>query len=327
MTEGRRLRRALVTGASGFIGRALCADLNDRGTDVVTAGRRPSGGDPSRWVRIELPSAVPEAAFEGVDTVFHLAGRAHALAHSHDDADSYRLVNSEGTRVVARAAAIAGVRRFVLMSSVKAMRPPGHQLVREDDEGLPSDPYGLSKRLAEREALDAGERGMEVVILRPTLVYGPGVKGNLAQLIDIVRTGRRLPLPRVDNRRSLVGLTDLVRCCTVAAQSRVAAGQTYVITDGQVYSTERIIRALADAMGTNSMPRVRVPAAALRMAARLGDGAERITGRRLPFDSQVLQRLLGNAEYEARRAADELGFIPSQTLEDAAAALVADASR
>jgi UDP-glucose 4-epimerase len=327
VSNERQLRRVVVTGATGFIGGPLCAELAARGVEVVAAGRRRPISGSVEWVRVDLPKDVPERAFEGVDTVFHLAGRAHALGRSQDDAEAHDAVNREGTRAVARAAGAAGVGRLILMSSVKAMRAPGRERVREDDSGFPSDPYGLSKRLGEQEAVEAGARNdMEVVILRPALVYGPGVKGNLAHLLELIQAGRRLPLPRVDNRRSLVGLTDLLRCCFLSAQSRAAAGRTYVLTDGEVYSTERIIRALADAAGTDALPKARVPAPVLGMAARLGDRAERITGRQLPLNSAVLERLLGNAEYEARRAPIELGFTPSHSLEDVAAAMLTHVS-
>jgi UDP-glucose 4-epimerase len=323
-TEGRTIRRALVTGASGFVGRALCEELAQRGVDVVAAARRPGGEDPYQWVRLQLPGPVPTAALDGVDTVFHLAGRAHAAGNSREDAALYDLVNRQGTREVARAAADAGVERFLLMSSVKAMRPPGKEIVPEDDDALPVDPYGLSKRMAEHEAFSAGSGKMSVVVLRPALVYGPGVKGNLATLLKSLQRGRRPPLPRVDNRRSLVALGDLVRCSLLAAEIDTAAGQTYVITDGQPYSTERIVRALADAIGVEPSPALRIPLTALGLMGRAGDALETFTGRRSPLNTATLDRLLGNAEYESRRIGKELGFRPSQTLEQMAHAIVSN---
>lgn len=322
MTEGRTIRRALVTGASGFVGRALCEELARRGVDVVAAGRRTEEASPYQWVRLELPGPLPTAALHGVDTVFHLAARAHSVADTRQDAALYDQVNRQGTRDVARAAANAGVERLVFMSSVKAMRPPTKEVVLEDDDALPIGPYGLSKRMAEEEAFSAASGKMSVVVLRPVLVYGPGIKGNLATLLRSLRRGRRPPLPQVDNRRSLVGLNDLVGCSVVAAEVDIAGGRTYVVTDGDVYSTDRIIRALAERVGVDPTPRVRVPFWLLRAVARAGDGLERLTSSRVPFDSVVLGRLLGNAEYQSGRAQDELGFRPMQTLELAAEEIV-----
>jgi nucleoside-diphosphate-sugar epimerase len=196
-------------------------------------------------------------------------------------------------------------------------------LVREDESSMPIDPYGISKRLAEGEAFGSATDKMSVVVLRPALVYGPGMKGNLSSLLEFLRKRHKVPLPEVNNRRSLVGLQDLVRCTLLAAERSAAVGQTYVVTDGEAYSTERIVRALADGIGVDPTPRIRVPLGALRMAASLGDGLERVSGRRVPLNSGLLTRLLGNAEYESGRAVTHLEYRPSQILEDVGHALAA----
>lgn len=319
MAEALPLRRALVTGATGFVGSRLVPALVASGVEVVGCSRSPQATAGVRWITLGLPGAPPPEALAGVDVVFHLAARAHAVAESRADERLYAQVNEEGTVAVARAAIDAGVRRFVLASSVKAMRPPGPGAMAEDDPGMPDDPYGLSKRNAEAGARAAAEgSGMDVVVLRPALVYGPGVKGNLATLLETLRNGRRPPLPDVQNRRSLIGLRDLVKAAELCAVRPEAAGRTYVVTDGEAYSTGRIVDALARGLGVDATPRMRVPMPALRAAARAGDLAARMSGRRVPFDSGVLDRLVGDAEYTSARIGAELGFEPSVVLEDEA---------
>lgn len=317
MADELPLRRAVVTGATGFVGSRLVPSLLKSGVEVVACSRVPPDTPGVRWVQLNLPHLPPRKALAGADVVFHLAGRAHSSATSKGDDRLHDEVNAQGTTAVARAAAAGGVRRFVLVSSVKAMRPPGHERVLESDPGLPIDSYGLSKRRAEAGALSAADGSdMDVVILRPALVYGPGVKGNLASLLDIVTRGRRLPLPDVPNRRSLLGLSDLVAAARLCAVHPYAAGRTYVVTDGQTYSTRRIIDALARGAGLDASSRFIFPLPLLTLAAKCGDQMTRMAGRRVPFDSEVLEKLVGNAEYECELIRTEIGFCAAVELED-----------
>lgn len=315
-----------MIGATGFIGQSLCECLMRKGVEVIAAGRGAGNANVSRfrWISLDLPSAPPTTAFRNVDVVFHLAARAHAVAETRQDATLYDAVNHHGARVIAEAASKAGVRRIVLMSSVKAIRPTASGPVPEDAPGLPDDPYGRSKRNAEDAVLHVAlSRGSEAVVLRPALVYGPGVKGNLASLMTALARGRKPPLPRLRNRRSMVGLQDLVDATILSAQHPSAAGQRYVITDGEVYSTERIINALAIAAGNVKEPRLRIPVGALHVSALMGDAYSRFLHRRAPFDSAALQRLTGDAEYVSVKIRRELDFSPTIILEQAAQEMIA----
>jgi len=317
----RAIRRALVTGATGFVGQALVRELVAQGVQVVAASRAPAvPGVP--WVPMTLPGPIDPEALRGVDTVFHLAGIAHAVSGGAPGAEEYDRVNREGSVQVGRAANAAGVDRLVFVSSIKAVGEPGDQVVSEDSKAEPTDPYGTSKRRAEEELLDIGRSGaMEVVIARPTLVYGPGVKGNLAVLASSIRRGSPPPLPVVENRRSLIGIDDLVDALIILAEQSAAPDRVFVLSDGEVYSTDRLVRALAAASGVDPKPRFRIPRRLLAMGARVGDATERLTRRSVPLSTERLRRLLGNAEYEAS-AARSLGFVPRRSFEDAAGDIV-----
>jgi nucleoside-diphosphate-sugar epimerase len=271
---------------------------------------------------MSLPNEIPRNLFAGADVVYHLAGHAHAMASTVADATAHDQINAKGTEEVAKRAKEAGVSRFVFMSTVKALGEPGQQIVAEGQESMAGDPYGSSKRRAELALLGLQTQDFQVVILRPVLVYGPGAKGNLENLLRLLRTGRLPPLPKITNRRSLVGVNDLVTATVLAGEHPGLVGAAHTVTDGQVYSTSDIIEALADAMGVTRRPILVLPAPALRAAARLGDATYRLTGRRLPFDSDVLRRLFGNAEYEARSLKRLAGFSPGETLRDLAPAMV-----
>ena len=320
MSEERRW--VVVTGATGFLGRPLCSKLQESGATVRAASRTPQAGPWSDFVRVDLPAQLPSNLFAGADVVYHLAGRAHAMSDSRADADLYRDVNVRGTAHVAGRAKDAGVKRFVFMSSVKVFGEPGREVVSENQERRATDPYGASKREAEDALMRLHSPDFQVVVLRPALVYGPGAKGNLDALVRLLSKGRMPPLPRVSNRRSMVGLYDLIDAILLAGCHPRTGGQAYTVTDGAVYSTTRIIEILAAALGISRKARFTIPLPALRVAARVGDAGRRLTGRRLPLDSAMLSRLLENAEYEAVRLREQTGYAPRQDLTDLAEAIV-----
>jgi nucleoside-diphosphate-sugar epimerase len=270
---------------------------------------------------MRLPLDVPSELFVGADVVYHLAGHAHALAGTTADATLHDQVNAKGTEEVARRAKRAGVGRFVFMSTVKALGEPGQEVVREDQPSTANDPYGKSKHQAEVALMGLHSPEFQVVILRPVLVYGPGAKGNLESLQRLLRLGRLPPLPKIENRRSLVGVNDLVTATVLAGGNPKLVGAAHTVTDGRVYSTSEIIDILASARGITRPAVATLPLPAWAMLAKIGDAAERITGRRFPFDSDVLRRLTGNAEYEATSLKTLAGFSPRETLKDLAEAM------
>lgn len=304
---GSAPRRVLVTGASGFVGRALTAALDGAGCDWIAATRRLSPDLGSRQVVVGDigPDTDWRSALQDVDCVVHLAARTHVLdERSSDPLAAYRRINLDGTRVLAQQAAAAGVRRLVFLSSVKVngeattTRP-----YREDDTPRPLDGYGLSKHEAEvaLRAISA-DTALETVILRPPLVYGPGVKGNFLRLMRLVERGVPLPLASIRNRRSLIGVSNLADAIVLCTVAPAAAGKTFLVSDGEDISTPGLIVGIARAMGTK--PRLwPCPPPLIKFgAAMLGKGG-------------AAMRLCGSLQIDASRIRRELGWQPRCSLD------------
>ena len=297
----------LVTGASGFIGGRLLVE-GDR------ALLRHVGAMPDTVVGDLLAPDSLAAACEGIESVFHCAGYAHAFSSS--DPDIHWRINFEGARNLLKSAGEAGVRRFVFLSSVKAMAEPGDACVDEDWPGEPATPYGRAKRAAEEAVLEAGAKyGMHVVNLRLAMVYGRGGRGNLERMARGIRAGWFPPLPDSGNRRSLVHVGDVVSAMRMVAQAPAANGRTYIVADPKAYSGRNIYDAIRRALG-KPPTRWRVPAALLRSGGWLGDGLGKLAGRALPLNSEVMERLLGSACYSPARIERELGWRTGIGLEE-----------
>lgn len=306
----------LVVGASGFVGQSLRAALERTGATVRATYRRVPPPEPgaAEWLAIDdLAARAPSATlFQGCDTVFHLAGHAHAWADT--DTGIHRQVTVDGTRNLVQAAGAAGVKRFVFFSSVKAGGEGGAQELNEASTVAATTPYGQAKREAEQLVLAAGqEYGMHVCNLRPAMVYGVGMKGNLPRMIAAIDTGRFPPLPDTYNKRSLVWVGDLVQAALLAVRPE-ANGQTYIVTDGEAYSTRRMAMAIYAALD-KPPPRWSVPMPLLTAVARVGDAIGYVRRRRFMFDSEALEKLLGSAWYSGNKIARELGFQPQARLE------------
>jgi len=323
-------RRALVTGASGFVGRALCDALRARGDQVRAVMRQPASGPWDEQCNLDLAAgAVPADLVRDVDVVWHLAGRAHpaeeppAAVREPAGRAEHAAADLAATGALLAAVADAGAPRLVFASSVKAAGLPARGAADERTATPPETRHGQAKREAERLVLAAAERhGLHACVLRPAPVYGPGCGGGLRRMLRAVDQGRFPPVPEVGNRRSLVGLEDLVAALLLAAERPEAAGQTYVVCDGEAYSTRRVHLAMASALGRPPPIRT-VPAWALRACARAGDLAGWLSGRPAPFDSAALRRLLGSGWYSSARITAELGWRPRQHLEAALPAMVA----
>lgn len=288
--------KVLVTGANGFVGGHLRAWLAARNIDCCGAVRSfPGGGD------IEVVGEVDGTtdwtrALTGITVVVHLAARVHVLREKAvDPLAEFRRVNAAGTARLARQAAEAGVRRFILLSTIKVNGEEtfGHPFG-PDDPPAPVDPYSISKLEAEEALLRiAGETGMEAVILRPPLVYGKGVGGNFARLVRLVRRGWYLPLGSIRNRRSLVGVENLCSLITACLAHPAATNRVLLVSDGRDLSTPELIRAIAGACGVK--PRLLpLPVPLLHLLAGLcGRKMEvrRLTGS-LQLDSSGTSTLL-----------------------------------
>jgi len=303
----------LVTGASGFIGRVLCQKLREQRVRVRGGMRYIVEGPWDEVVLFDFATWVfPDDALTEVDTIFHLAGKAHALSETQQDEDEYFCINTEGTRKLLEAARDAGVRRFVFISSVKAMGEGGDVCQNEGVLCRPETPYGKSKLAAERLVLEGGYVP-EPVVLRLSMVYGPSRKGNLPRMIDAAAKGRFPPLPEVRNQRSMVHVIDVVQAALLAAAKSEAVGQTYIVTDGQTYSTRQIFEWVCDALD-KPVPEWNIPMGLLKMLAKVGDGIGRVRGRRFLFDSDALNKLIGSASYSSEKIERELGFQPKWDL-------------
>lgn len=317
------MQRTLVTGGTGFIGRRLCTELVGRDVFVRTTARQQYPGPWQELVTLDLATASSLAGImTGVDTVFHLAARVHISNHDSTNAAHWE-VNAEATKRLLSAARDAGVEQFIYFSSVKAVGPPGNACVDERFDSPAETAYGRAKRAAERFVEKAGQDGtLRVCILRPALVYGPGCKGNVAKMLDAVRRGVFPPLPDVKNRRSLVHVDDVVGAAILAAVRTEASGQTYILTDGEPYSTRRLYEAMCLAVG-RSPARWTVPVTALRGAV---EGTKVLARLGLPqgsYFSSTLDRLLESAWYDSARVRCDLDWESRQTLEEALPEMVA----
>jgi UDP-glucose 4-epimerase len=320
-------RLALVSGAGGFIGARLTAALVARGWRVrafVREGRRAALPSAVEIATGDIRDAAAVAACaRGADVVFHLAGKAHDLAEWHDTGEHHD-VTVGGTSNVLAGAAAAGVTRVVFFSSLAVYGAWSDRVRDEEDECRPVTPYGVAKLAAERLLFERGPRaGVAVVTLRPAMVYGPGCKGNLPRMIRMIDRGWFPPLPKTGARRSLLHVNNLVDAAILAADHRAAAGRTYIVTDARAYSAREMQTLIARALG-RPLPRWSVPPASLRAVAALGDLVGRVRGRRAPFDSEALDRLIAPAEFSSARIERELGYAPVPTFESAIPDVVAE---
>lgn len=322
----------LVAGATGFIGRRLVGALIQRPDVTVRVLIRddrqaaqiwPSAGITTRVGDLTKPASLGQSC-QGVDTVFHLAGYAHASGVSESEAlNLHHHVTVAGTRALLIAAAASGVKRFIFVSSVKAMGEGGDLCLDETSDTLAASTYGRAKRTAEDLVLQAGrELGMHVCILRLPLVYGHDNKGNLPRMIEAIDHGHFPPLRELGNKRSMVHVDDVVQALLLAAESPAASGQVYIVTDEQTYSTRTIYDFICGDLGC-PVPDWTVPVTLLRLAARLGDLIGAARGRPLAFNSEALDKLIGSAWYSSAKIHRELGYRPTRTLKTALPEMVA----
>lgn len=305
-------RTVLVTGSTGFIGLELVKSLQEKGFVVRSMGRQAANLD--NHFMLDLAALeYPSALFEGISTVFHLAGKAHDLVENSQDAAEYRQINTEGTRKLLEAAQQVGVKSFIFFSSVKAVGITGTQWIDESATAWPDTPYGQSKYEAEQLVLLGGYVPHPVVI-RPSMVYGNADKGNLPRMIKAIARGFFPPLPETHNRRSMVHVDDVVRAAILVAEKPESAGQIYIVTDGVSYSTRQIYDWIRAALGKSQIT-WSIPLSLLKGLAKVGDMTGRLIGRRFIFDSAALEKLIGSAWYSSAKIETELGFRPQTTLQ------------
>lgn len=306
--------RILVTGATGLVGNALIPLLLEAGRKVrATARHRPEASwerhPDCEFVAHDL-EADPAPLVQNIDAIVHLAARVHVMRDtSADPWAANRRINTEATLALAHAAVAAGARQFVFMSTIKVNgeatldRPYS-----EADAPQPQDAYATSKHEAEQQlAALAAETALGVTILRPPLVYGIGVKGNLASLARAIERGLPLPLGSIPNRRSFVYAGNLAGAVLAALAKPASGTRTYLVSDGEDLSTTALIRAMAVAMQRPARL-IPIPPAMLRLAGKL-------TGR-----STAVERLLGSLVIDSSRIRRELGWTPRYTVSEGLAA-------
>jgi nucleoside-diphosphate-sugar epimerase len=306
------MTKVLITGLNGFVGRALGVKLVDKGFNANGAVRS--------LAPVELPDAITtflikdidsktdwQKALEGVKVVIHLAARVHVMNDTAIDAlAEYRKVNVEGALNLARQSVDAGVQRFIFISSIKVNGEGtllGHPYTAEDQPD-PVDPYGISKREAE-DALRrlAVETGLEVVIIRPPLVYGPGVKANFQRMMRWLDKGMPLPLGAIHNKRSLLALDNLIDLIVTCIHHPRAANQIFLAGDGEDLSTSELMRRMSAALGKKAWL-APVPAFLLEWGAAL-------LGKH-----EIAQRLCGSLQIDISKTCDQLDWKPPVTVEE-----------
>ena len=301
--------KALVTGASGFVGNATCARLVAQGMDVIGTVRhpptRPLLGVDYRIVGDLDANTDWRDALTGVDYIVHCAARVHVMREAAaDPLVAFRTANVAGTEQLARQAAAAGIRRFIFLSSVKVNGEGGLVAYRETDLPVPKDVYGTSKHEAELGLREIkAETGMELVVVRPTLIYGPGVKANFQALMRALMRGIPLPLGAIHNRRSLLALDNVVDLIVTCIKHPAAANETFLVSDGEDISTTELIRRLARAMGR---PARLVPVPAMVLMA-----GSMFLGKR-----EVAARLCGTLQVNITKVREVLGWAPPVSVDE-----------
>lgn len=299
-----------LTGITGFVGRAVAEQLLHAGHRVKAAIRQEAklaqGVDPVLFEDLVAQDWTP--ALQGQDVVVHCAARVHVMNEQHQDPLSeFRRVNLEGTLNLARSAAGAGVKRFIFVSSIKVngeATAPGRPFT-ADDVPAPLDPYGISKFEAEQQLLAlADATGLEVTIVRPVLVYGPGVKANFQSMMNWVNKGVPLPFGAIRNARSMVALDNLADLIVTCTEHPAAANQVFLVSDGEDLSTTQLLRRVGKALG-KSAKLLPVPSLLLTLGARL-------VGK-----PGIAQRLCGSLQVDIEKNRVLLGWTPPVGVDEA----------
>jgi len=301
----------LVTGASGFVGRQLCRDLKHKGESVRAAVRSLSeinslSGTEQVIIDNIGPNTTWHESLKGVDCVVHLAARVHVMKDNSDDPlAEFRELNVRATINLAEQAAAAGVKRFLYLSSIKVNGEEtlDKQKFSADDDPAPVDPYAISKYEAELSLHKiAATSTMDVVIIRPPLVYGPGVKGNFNKMMRWLVKGVPLPFGMVNNSRSLVALDNLIDFIVVCMKHPSAPGEIFLVSDGEDMSTTVLLEKLAYMLGIPSRL-IPVPIYILKFIAFL-------VGKK-----DLAQRLLGSLKIDIDKNRDLLGWTPPHSVD------------
>jgi len=321
-------KRLFITGGSGFIGTRLLQSLKEAASISVLSRKQmlPAIHDFSDGITIirgDLAdhTTMPDDMLDNIDSVIHLASYVHKDKKRETDEKHYT-VTEDGTRYLISKAVKAGVKKFIYVSSVKAMGENTDQLADEESSCHPESPYGLSKLAAERLVLDLGRKhGIHVCVIRLPMVYGAGNKGNLPRMIAQIDRNCFPPLPDIQNKRSMVHVDDVVQAILLSVTRKNANGNTYIVTDGEFYSTYRIYLEIYKQL-KNKTPLLRMPVFVFRLLAKVGDLFGRLTGRPFVFNSDIYRKLFDSAYYSSTKIQNELGYKPIKTFYSALPELI-----
>jgi len=297
-------KSVLITGSTGFIGRRLVKLLDIDNYHIRTISRNSTPGYDSIVCDFE-EDKIPESCMTSIDIVFHLAGFSHDMSDGSKIEDLYYKLNVDATVQLAELAVKAGVKRFIFVSSVKAggiptLKKCGNENDQSDPEGI----YGKTKRKAELKLLDIGRQsGMHVSIVRPSLVYGPDVKGNLQLMLAGIKKGWFPPLPEIGNRRSMIHVDDLVQAILLVSEDKRANAEIFIATDGKPYSSREIYNAMCDEIG-KSIPKWSLPKTLFDLVSFVS-----------PHIKYKINKLLGDECYSSVKL-EELGFKAKKSFKD-----------
>ncbi|WP_417624796.1 NAD-dependent epimerase/dehydratase family protein [Paremcibacter congregatus] len=306
----------LVTGANGFIGMKLCHSLQKKGVRVRALLRKEIEGPWDETVVADLvKDKLPAEFFKNVETIFHLAGKAHAVNEIHSSLDEYYLLNVGGTKKLLESAHKTGVKNFVFCSSIKAMGEGSIIPQKESDPELPITYYGKSKLAAEKLVLEAFSIP-HTSVFRPAMVYGPDNPGNLDRLIKAISKGLFPPWPKIQNKRSMVHVDDVVQAALLLADDTQANRQVYNITDGNYYSTSQIIEWIRIEFGY-PLHKFSTPLSVLKFGAKFGDLVSLFIRRKLPLTSDNLDKLISSSAFDSSKIENDLGFRAKWSLKQA----------
>ena len=297
-------KNVLITGATGFIGSRLVYALRKQGAKLTFLSRRELNLSYGKTILCDLEhQPIPKEWLDGIDTIYHLAGYAHDLSDPDTVKERYEALNIQATKSLAQAAVDASVRKFVFVSSVKAGGITSTGLnMHEESQAQPDGIYGETKYQAERSLLELHTKTpLDVIILRPSLVYGPRVKGNLNLMLNGIAQGWFPPIPKTGNQRSMVHVDDVVDALIYLSSHRDVSGEVFILTDGQSYSTHDIYSELRLALG-KSKPRWAIPKIGFDLLSQLS-----------PQIRFKLQKLFGNESYSSAKL-EKTGFRPTKTL-------------
>lgn len=303
-----------VTGALGFIGYKLCNQLLKKTYDITAPIRKISPSIINTNKKINFfeignidCSSNWSNALDGVDCVIHCASRAHYTKEETDKLETYRKVNVEGTKKLAKQAVDKGVKRFVYLSSIKVNgeSTSDYKSFKHNDTPCPEDSYGISKWEAEQALWEISDRtGLEIVIIRPPLVYGEGVKGNFLRLLNLINKNIPLPFGKIDNHRSIMGLDNLIDVIICTINHKRAAGETFLVSDNEYISTPELIKKLGKNLGKKPLL-IPIPISLIRL---LGNVIRK---------KSELDRLLGSLKIDNSRTREILDWKPLMSTDEA----------